>query len=157
MITVKTFTEETDVFILLNAGNSTTFDADIQVTDDESSVYINDKYVTTDGFIYFVSKEQLQKEFDNWSTCEPHYFDMCEENILMLKDFKGSIYLDILDDNDNDKSLFTSGKIAITDIDLEDYVLHQIDDDITDWCHLKVVINHPIINLTEEELLNIFE
>ncbi len=157
MLTVKTFTEKTDVFILLNAGNSTTFGADILVTDDECSVYINDKYVTTDGFVYFVSKEQLQKEFDNWSTCEPKYFDIDEENILILKDFQGSIYLDILDNDDNDKSLFTSGKIAVTDIDLEDYVLHQIDENITDSPFLKIVINYPIVNLTEEELLNIFE
>lgn len=153
-IPIKSFKDKTDVFIVLNGGNSVTIGADIKINDDECYILINEHQVCTDGFVYFATKEELEEEFKNWSTCDAHYFDIDEKHILMLKDFQGEIYLDFVD------SSYKSLDISLDKLNLKDYILHQSDIFYNleeDNYNLKVVINHPIMSLSKMKLIEMFE
>lgn len=136
---IKTFTTPTDLYLLGNV-----FTENLQpifsLTDDEQTldVLYDNKltYINTYGHVYLLSAEEYNIQEKLADELEEEIDEFC----LFKKQFKGSLYVKLLNSDDfydvekhkRINYILESEDCFKDDIDLEDYLMYQAKDEVYD-------------------------
>ncbi len=141
---IRNFPTPTNVYIV---GSDFKHEKEtFKITDDYSSFRIQSAiekgYMDTDGFVFVLT----EGEFDNIK----HKITDENQECTIINDFQGDLFLDLVSDETGES--FLSGNV-----DLEDYIMHQMDDTDDSFDVILYIGNHKFkiveINSLVDDLL----